>query len=206
MKQLLLPIELIQTEDSEIILSDSNQEAFLFVSSAEKWIPKMLLILGEAGSGKSKLVSFWRSKYSALKISSYIELIEMDYSQHKFFYIEDIEHHLEEDLFHIMNICIQNELYLLMTARSISFSLKDLKSRIDAINKVRIKMPDESLMVQIMQKIFKSKQIEVDINVLKYVSYRMNRSYSALLEFIDRIDKLSLEERRKITINLVKEL
>ena len=42
--------------------------------------------------------------------------------------------------------------------------------------------------------------------IFSYISKRINRTYLDVFEFVEKIDKLSLEKKRQLTIPLIKEL
>ena len=57
-----------------------------------------------------------------------------------------------------------------------------------------------------MIKIFNDKQLLINPNVIEFLMARLERSYKSMNDFIERIDKFSLEKGKKITIALINDL
>ncbi len=116
----------------------------------------------------------------------------------------------EEDLFHIINFTKENDKKLLMTSgksiSNIEFKLEDLKSRLNAVIEAKIMQPDDELMKLVLIKIFNDKQLLINPNVIEFLMARLERSYKSMNDFIERIDKFSLEKGKKITISLINDL
>ena len=68
-------------------------------------------------------------------------------------------------------------------------------------------MPDDELIVNLINKLLYDKQIIINNSeIFSYVLKRINRTYKDIYLLVDKIDKLSLEKRRELTIPLIKEL
>lgn len=201
---LLLSDEII--DPSGFIVSLSNMEAYNAIHNTDKWHHNRLIILGEEGSGKSNLAEIWRKNIDAVSITN----LEMDqyFDIDSPILLEDIEYvKNEQKLFHLINHCMQNRVPLLMTARSLpSFELKDLKSRINATHKVIIKNPDDELFSILITKYFTEHQLKVPQEVMDFLMTRLDRSYSNITTFLRELDKVSLSQKRNITVPLVKEV
>ena len=121
-----------------------------------------------------------------------------------------LEDKSEEDLFHIINFTKENDKKLLMTScksiSNIEFKLEDLKSRLNAILEAKIMQPDDELMKLVLIKIFNDKQLLINPNVINFLKSRLERSYKSINDFIEKIDKFSLEKGKKITIALINDL
>jgi chromosomal replication initiation ATPase DnaA len=117
----------------------------------------------------------------------------------------------EENLFHLINHCFNNDLKILLcTNKLISnyiFELKDLSSRLKSFNFIEIKKPDDELIVNLINKLLYDKQIIINNSeIFSYVLRRINRNYKDIYLLVDKIDKLSLEKKRELTVPLIKEL
>ena len=84
--------------------------------------------------------------------------------------------------------------------------LEDLKSRLNAILEAKIMQPDDELMKLVLIKIFNDKQLLINPNVINFLKSRLERSYKSINDFIEKIDKFSLEKGKKITIALINDL
>ena len=58
----------------------------------------------------------------------------------------------------------------------------------------------------ILIKIFNDKQLKINPNVIDFLVSRLERSYESINDFIEKIDKFSLEKGKKITISLINDL
>ena len=117
----------------------------------------------------------------------------------------------EENLFHLINHCFNNDLKILLcTDKLISnyiFELKDLSSRLKSFNFIEIKIPDDELIVNLINKLLYDKQIIINNSeIFSYLLKRINRTYKDIYLLVDKIDKLSLEKKRELTVPLIKEL
>ena len=88
----------------------------------------------------------------------------------------------------------------------INFKLKDLISRSKNCLFAKIQKPDDDLMFALILKNFSDKQITIDKKIIDFIVKRIDRSYSKILEFIYKIDELSLKKKKPINIKTIKEL
>ena len=197
------PIEEFYEED--FIISCSNLEAYNAINHSGSWADKRLLLIGEAGSGKSHIARIFSHKANATFINLPLDLTTMSKGN---LILEDIQNITDQDaLFHIINFCKNNQTNLLLTASGLpEFSLADLQSRINATAKVLIKSPDEILFRAILHKQFFQRQINLDQDILDYLSVRLTRGYAAIKEFVALVDQYSLVSKRRITIPLIKKV
>ena len=87
------------------------------------------------------------------------------------------------------------------------FELKDLSSRLKSFNFIEIKKPDDELIVNLINKLLYDKQIIINNSeIFSYVLKRIKRTYKDIYLLVDKIDKLSLEKKRELTVPLIKEL
>ena len=117
----------------------------------------------------------------------------------------------EENLFHIINHCKLFNLKIYLTSsidlNNHKFKLKDLYSRLRAFYYINIEKPDDEMCKMFMTKLFYEKQIIIkNKEIFEYIINRVNRSYNDIYLFVEKIDKLSLEKKRQLTIPLIKEI
>ena len=115
---------------------------------------------------------------------------------------------LERALYALYNeVMHAGEGSLLITARSEPsrwrFSLADLRSRMRAIAVHRIGDPSDEDSAKLLEKIFRTRQLEVDARVYAYVHRRVERSFRAHQQIAEELDSLSLAHKRKITLPFV---
>ena len=201
----------------DYIITESNSFAFDLISRMIKGEINQGVISGPSFSGKTHL-----SKILIKNIGGNESLyIDRDYKKiiekvgsSNLIVIENIDKVLEdkseEDLFHIINFTKENDKKLLMTScksiSNIEFKLEDLKSRLNATLEAKIMQPDDELMKLVLIKIFNDKQLLINPNVIDFLRSRLERSYKSINDFIEKIDKFSLEKGKKITIALINDL
>ena len=201
----------------DYIITESNSFAFDLISRMIRGEINQGVISGPSFSGKTHL-----SKILIKNIGSNESLyIDRDYKKiiekvgsSNLIVIENIdkviEDRSEEDLFHIINFTKESDKKLLMTSgksiSNIEFKLEDLKSRLNAVIEAKIMQPDDELMKLVLIKIFNDKQLLINPNVIDFLRSRLERSYKSINDFIEKIDKFSLERGKKITIALINDL
>lgn len=207
-KQEILPMtfEDQNASNDDFIVSLCNTESYNAISNQKLWPSNRLLILGEAGSGKSHLARIWADRIGAQVFNEHFK--QLYDGEHSAILAEDIDTLLqEEELFHLINYCGEQRLALLMTAKCMpNPKLRDLKSRLNATHKILIKSPDDELVKILLHKYFTTNQIKVDPEVFEYLSLRIERSFSAIARFAKLLDTMSLEQKRAITIPFVRRI
>ena len=117
----------------------------------------------------------------------------------------------QEKVFHIVNNCILNKLKILITSykkiNEINFQFKDLSSRLKTFNSFEISKPDDEMLLAILTKLLIDKQFIISSNdIFDYILKRVDRSYKGINEVVKKLDTLSLEKKRQLTIPLIKEI
>ena len=88
-----------------------------------------------------------------------------------------------------------------------NFKLKDLKSRLKTFYHVSISNPDDEMIKIILTKLLLEKQFIIkNPEIFEYLVKRIERSYQSIYNFVDKLDKVSLEKKRQLTIPLIKEI
>ena len=68
-------------------------------------------------------------------------------------------------------------------------------------------LPDDELIVNLLIKLLSDKQIIIhNSEIFSFILKRINRTYENIYWLVEKIDKLSLEKKRELTIPLIKEL
>ncbi len=193
----------------DFYLNSSNSKAFNYINQWPNWgegiYKKTLLIYGEKGSGKTHLSHIWQQISSAKIISLGNKISSNDSA----LILEDIDELNQEDLLHLINSSNEDQRYLLLTAKlapaQLKISLPDLRSRIIAIPSLKIEVPDEELLKVILMKHLSDRQLRIEAAALNYIILRIDRSYAKLAQFIDKLDSISKESKRSITLPLIKQ-
>jgi chromosomal replication initiation ATPase DnaA len=59
--------------------------------------------------------------------------------------------------------------------------------------------PDDALMEAVLIKLFADRQLEVAPAVVRYLALHLERSFAAMRNAVTRLDRLAIEERRRVT-------
>ena len=176
------------------ILKNNDQKIFLY---------------GPNKSGKSFLGEIWIKKYNAVKYNNNFEKI---ININKNILIDNINNKInQEEIFHIINHCSLNNLYILITSNllinEIEFKLNDLNSRLKIFTFLKINKPDDDMLLKILTKLFIQKQFVINSkDIFQYILKNTNRTYENIINIVNRLDTLSIEKKRQLTIPLIKEI
>jgi chromosomal replication initiation ATPase DnaA len=198
----------------DFIVSSANLAAFRTIESWPNWgqgsYANMLLLHGKHNAGKSHLAYIWQLKSNAKHISPE-HIANTDNSAN--IVLEDIDlicNQLDTEIFHLINRFYNSNSSILFTstlpAQYLDIKLPDLRSRLNALPEVSIGMPDEELLKAVLIKLFTDKQIRIDLEVINFIISRIDRSFDAIHDIVNKIDAKSLQEKRHITIPLIKDL
>ena len=192
----------------DFFVSTSNKKAYNFILN-KKIDNKKILLIGPNKSGKTHLGKIWQKNNNAISYENNFEII-LNYKKNIF--IDDFLKNInEEKIFHLINHCSINKLTILLTSNKEvfehNFLLKDLVSRLKTFNLLRIDLPDDDLIINLIIKLLHDKQIIIkNEEIFHYILKRIERSYEEIFLLIENIDKLSLEKKRELTIPLIKKL
>jgi len=202
-------------EREDFWVSDCNRDAVAWLDKQD-W--PALIIYGPPASGKTHLLRVWKKETKASELSL-AQLTPTTISRAlgdaKNVMIDDVlpvigVRHAEEALLHLYNMLRERDGALLMTASAPvtawPFVLPDLKSRLLAAPAAELGSPDDTLMAVVLTKLFSDRQIFVPQEVVQFILPRIERSFLALRETVDKIDRRALAEKRPVTIPLVREV
>ena len=89
----------------------------------------------------------------------------------------------------------------------INFKFKDLSSRLKTFYNLEINQPDDEMLLAILTKSLIDKQFVINTkDIFEYIMRRVDRSYKGIYDIVKKLDVLSLEKKRQLTIPLVKEI
>ena len=204
----------------DFFISSSNRGTLSILDNWRDWPSRKLGLIGPRSSGKSHLVSLWAERTDA-EVVSVSDLKEENIRgliKKKAVAIEDIndlekiqgkkKFQTERALLHLYNTASENDCYFLISGTEApanwAISLKDLSSRLKTLTLTFLLPPDDELLKALIVKQFEDRQIMVAPELITYVAKRIERSFKAIKEFADLIDKKSLSEKREITIPVAK--
>ncbi|MCO4319719.1 DnaA regulatory inactivator HdaA [Phyllobacterium sp. 21LDTY02-6] len=187
----------------DLIVSSANMAAVDMVDRWPAWISPVVIIAGPTGSGKTHLASVWRAEAAARVVDP--RDIGAAVGESGPFLIDDIGLGTldQSGLFHLINSVRQNGSTLLMTSRlwpaNWKVTLPDLASRLKAATTVEIGEPDDALLSGVLYKLFADRQIAVDPSVIGFLVSHIERSLSTANRVVERLDRVALEKKSRIT-------
>ncbi len=196
--------------------SSQNKVAIDWLVKWPKWLNNGLVIYGDSGCGKSHLGNLWANSVNAKRITPNTdinELIKANDSPPHFLLdgIKNIENR-EVDTLHLINHIKEVSGTILILdinpTKNWNLALKDLTSRLLAMNCVELLNPDDELLTTVLinQLRLRGLVLERQDKVCKYIIERSQRTFHDILKFIENLDNLSLKTKKPITTHLIKTL
>ena len=169
---------------------------------------KLSFLYGPKKSGKSYLAKIWLKNNNAIEYNNNYETLLNISSD---ILIDNLIFYDQEKIFHIVNKCILNNSKILITSdikiNSIDFKFNDLSSRLKTFSNLEINQPNDEMLLAILTKLLVDKQFIINSNeIFEYILRRVDRSYQGINEIVKKLDILSLEKKRQLTIPLIKEI
>jgi chromosomal replication initiation ATPase DnaA len=200
---------------ADFLVSPANSTAFSVVQRWPDWPSQTLLLLGPPGSGKSHLMAIWGRAANAVavaptEIPPLSALAQVPQSGCAFA-LDDVDNVTDETaLFHFLNFVTENGAFLLMSARRAPAAshvrLPDLLSRLRRAPMIEIGAPDDELILSVLEKLFRDRQLVVERALLDYISLRLERSLDAARRFVCALDREALARGRPVTRALAGEV
>ena len=169
---------------------------------------KLSFLYGPKNSGKSYLAKIWLKNNNAIEYNNNYETL-LNISSN--ILIDNLIFYDQEKIFHIVNKCILNNSKILITSdikiNSIDFKFNDLSSRLKTFSNLEINQPNDEMLLAILTKLLVDKQFIINSNeIFEFILRRVDRSYQGIYEIVNKLDILSLEKKRQLTIPLIKEI
>ncbi len=190
MNQIALPLNWpVADSDEDFLLGESNRAAFEHFRHWSTWPVMATLLTGPRKSGRSLLGRIFVRKTGGRLF-------------------DNAEDHEEEALFHAWNEAQQRRKPLLMIADAAppewEVKLADLRSRLTATPQLRIEPPDDALLGQLIVKLLADRGVLAPAEVADYLVPRIERSYVAVQQVVDALDRAMLSHHRRMTVPMAK--
>ncbi|YBV97833.1 DnaA regulatory inactivator HdaA [Phyllobacteriaceae bacterium JZ32] len=193
----------------DLIVAASNRAAVDIIDRWPNWLSPVTVLAGPTGSGKTHLAAIWKAASDAAILDAgRIGPDALEKAAAGPVLIDDIgaEPFDETGLFHLINTVRQSGTSLLMTSRrwpaNWPTALPDLASRLKAATVVEISEPDDALLSAVIYKLFADRQLLVEPHIVSYLVSRIERSLSTANRIVDRLDRVALEQKSRITRTL----
>ncbi|KPP80411.1 MAG: Chromosomal replication initiator protein DnaA [Oceanicaulis sp. HLUCCA04] len=194
-------------------VSEANASALALVNRWPRWRMGHLVLTGPAGAGKTHLAHMWSQRTNArpvdrADISAALKTIQRGASV----VIEDCDRGVDETgLFHLLNRAAGDSgISVLLTARiparGWQIALPDLASRLSAAEAAALKEPDDALLRQVLEKLFRDRRTPLGAGVLDYLLARMERSVNFARILVARLDNAALAGKSAVTRPLARDV
>ena len=178
------------------------------LKAAQSLLPgHVLVVYGAPKSGKSHLLNWWQKQAAAILFKP-ADHLPPDGSTVAVDGLNRLMAQEQEAFFHLFNHIKNTQGKLLVTTDVPTAQLDllpDLKSRLLTADHVEITAPQEEDLHILLTKWAADRQISLSEDVLTYLLRHADRSPHSLLMLIQKLDTLSLAQKRKVTVPLVKE-
>ncbi len=213
--QLALPLQMhhVQTLDN-FLCSPSNSGAVSWLDLWPTFPLLQMVIYGDSGCGKSHLARAFALRTGGTYILASKTPPPPDAifkSNPSLLIIDDYDRVDQENwLFHVYNMANEISTNVIYFGRAApakhSFTLADLESRMRSIHSIAILTPDENLFKDLLRTRFRGIGLPYPDEVIEFLFRRLERSYEALQSMVDRIDEVSLQQQRSLTLPLLREI
>jgi chromosomal replication initiation ATPase DnaA len=188
--QIALPLDWpVADADEDFLISDANRAAFEHLKRWSTWPVMATLLTGPRKSGRSLLGRIFARKTGGRLF-------------------DRAESHDEEALFHAWNQAQQTRRPLLIVADAPAplwnVALPDLRSRLTATPHVEIGEPDDALVAGLVMKLLGDRGVAVPPELPAFLVPRIERSYVAIQQVVDALDRAALSHHRRLTVAMAK--
>ena len=200
----------------DFFVSPANAEAVAMIEGWQGWPGGKLALAGPAGAGKTHLAHVWAGLSGATLLPARaIGSADIPGLATAPVAVEDCEalagdRAAEDALFHLHNLCLAEGQAVLLTAAAPPnrwpLTLPDLASRMQATPTVRIAPPDDRLLAAVMMKLFADRQLAPTPPTIPYLVRRVDRSFAAARDIVERLDRAAMAARRPVTLALAREV
>lgn len=191
MSQIALPLDWpVADRDEDFLISDANRDAFEHFRRWSIWPVMATILTGPRKSGRSLL-----GRIIVRKTGGRL--------------FDNAEAHDEETLFHAWNDAQARRKPLLIIADAPppawEIALPDLRSRLTATPHVHIQDPDDALFSDLVVKLLADRGVAAPPELAEYLLPRVERSYVAIQQIVDVLDRAMLTRHRRMTMPMVRE-
>jgi hypothetical protein len=188
--QIALPLDWpVADSDEDFLVSPANRAAFDHFRRWSLWPVMATLLTGPRKSGRSLLGRIFVRKTGGRLF-------------------DDAEEHDEEALFHAWNQAQAERKPLLIIAAAPppawEIRLPDLRSRLAATPHVEIEQPDDALLGDLVVKLLGDRGVAAPPEVADYLVARVERSYVAVQQVVDVLDRTMLLHHRRMTVPMAR--
>ena len=220
--QLALGFPVLERDPAQTLIAVSSQAAArAALAQWRDWPGGTLLLVGDAGAGKSHLAAVWAQDTAARAIDLALEagaLIGGGDFDARTLVVEDVDRRIGEPTQHVEAALIalldavkaERTGPLLLTARvrppKWAVRTPDLVSRLAVPPVVEIEAATDEDLASVFEKQLADRGATPAPGLTEYVLRRAHRSFGALERLAGGLDTLALERKQRISRNLAREL
>lgn len=227
--QLVLPMGVDDAPGLDNFLDEANSDLLAYLkqqllkrSSGHLDTFTGILVHGDPGSGKSHLAAAlaeWveECRGKAIRLNGLNDLKRISGTEqlNQVYLLDDLEAFLgdslsEREVLTFIERLKQQNAGLVLFARQpvngLKISLADLRSRIQAMEGFELRALNEADKREVLRRRARQRGIILNEEVLNWLFTHTGRDLGVLLDLLDRIDVLSLAEKRRVTIPLIRRL
>lgn len=156
-----------------------------------------LVLVGPAESGKTHLLHIWQQAQKGNSLAHAVDDLPA------------LDAAAQQELFHLYNrLKEQGGALLLASTKPVQELplLADLKSRLTTAQHITLAAPGDADLRLLVAKWAADRQLTLPPPVLEYLLARAERSATALHAMVTALDALSLEQKRAVTVPLLRQL
>lgn len=199
-----------------LVITAANQQAVQLLQAPQNWPTPVLWLYGPTGAGKSLLAQLWGQHMQATFLQAAdLDRRFWDRAATPYFVLDNAEQILAGNLaaqtamFHAYQYAVGFGGRLLLVGQSPVASvdgwlLADWQSRLQASLQVGLQPPDDKALAQLYAESFLARQLVVPVAVVDYLVRHHTRAYEAVGQAVAALDALSLAQKSKITVPLVR--
>lgn len=180
-----------------------NTEACVALSGMV-WANRALALIGPEGSGKTHLGHIWAETAQAVILDGQDSFSPKTEWKGRALWIDNASKADEFTLFTLINLAITSDLKsLLLTDRAAPsewpVQIPDLHSRLRNVQIAKISEPDDDVLTNILEKLFKDRGLKVSESLISYLLTNTDRSVNALKALVADLDHESAREKVNVT-------
>lgn len=199
----------------DFVLGSCNALAADWIDRWPDWPGRIrgLVIHGPADCGKSHLGAIWSEKSSAVMLNRLDgEAADRITPQSHIL----LDHPMpgaawpEDRFFHLLNRLAEGEGSVLILSRQpmagLEWGLADLASRLAGLAAAGITTPDDEVLVAVMQKHADDLGLALDGEIARYISNRIERSFTAARHAVRQINEVALRRKKKVSLAMARDI
>lgn len=193
------------------MVAPANERAVAFVDAWPDWPARVAALHGPPGCGKTHLVSIWQER-SRARILDASEVTQQELQPGDAIAIENVDSTeaspaRDARLFAALETAGRWVLLTGMAPPAIwACTLPDLASRFSSLTALALHAPNEALLAALARKLLSDRQLFVPDAIIETMLRRLDRSPTAIRDFVAELDATALATARPVSLALVRKL